>query len=234
MSIYRWRALALLLAALALGGCAALGSEPRTISVTGEGSVVVPPDTVVVTLGVQTQGGEVGPAVAENNAAAQRLNQAVTALGVDPNDVQTTGFSIWTQPRYDEFGNVTDEVIYTVDNSVNVTLRDVTLLGRLLGDVLASGANSVQGLNYTVDDPSPALETARRDALADAQRQAEQLASASGVTLGSILTVAENTTGSMPATRRFEGEAPAASADVPTAPGTLEYTLQLSVTYEIR
>src|SRR3990170_2888834 len=56
----RWRALTLLPIALALGACSALGlgQTERTIAVTGEGSVVIPPDTVVVTLGVQTRGTE--------------------------------------------------------------------------------------------------------------------------------------------------------------------------------
>ncbi|MBM2843651.1 MAG: hypothetical protein HW404_1488, partial [Anaerolineales bacterium] len=141
----RWRALALLPIALALGACSALGlgQAERTIAVTGEGSVVIPPDTVVVTLGVQTRGTEVGLTVAANNEAAERVMQAVTQLGVAPEDVQTTYFSISTQPRYDEFGNVTEDVTYFVDNTVTITLHDVSMLGTLLGNSLAAGANSV-------------------------------------------------------------------------------------------
>ena len=231
-----WRGLALLPLALALGACSALGvgQGQRTIAVTGEGSVVVPPDTVVVTLGVQTRGPEVGPAVAENNRTAEQVIQAVTALGVAPEDVQTSAFSIWTQPRYDEFGNITDEVIYIVDNSVTITLHDVAALGTLLGDTLASGANSVQSVTYTLAEPSAALEPARTAALNDAQRQAEQLAAASGVTLGPILTVVESMGGMPPGLPLARGQEAPAAADVPTAPGTLEYAVQLSVTYGIR
>jgi uncharacterized protein YggE len=122
----RWRALALLPLALVLSGCATLpGRVERTIIVTGQGKVVVPPDTVVVVLGVQTRGPDVGPTVAENNQAAEKVVQAVTDLGVAPEDVQTTNFNISTQPRYDEFGNPTDEVTYWVDNSITITLHDV-------------------------------------------------------------------------------------------------------------
>jgi len=232
----RWRALALLPIALALGACSALGlgQTDRTIAVTGEGSVVIPPDTVVVTLGVQTRGPQVGPAVAANNQAAERVMQAVTQLGVAPDDVQTTYFSISTQPRYDEFGNATTDVTYFVDNTVTITLHDVSLLGGLLGDSLAAGANSVQSVSYTVAEPAAALGSARTQALADAQGQAEQLASESGVTLGPILTVTENTGGSQPGLMRYGGETAPAASDVPTAPGTLEYSVQLSVTYGIR
>ena len=222
--------------ALALGACSALGlgQTERTIAVTGEGSVVIPPDTVVVTLGVQTRGTEVGLTVAANNEAAERVMQAVTQLGVAPEDVQTTYFSISTQPRYDEFGNVTEDVTYFVDNTVTITLHDVSMLGTLLGNSLAAGANSVQSLSYTVAEPAAALGSARSAALADALRQAEQLATESGVTLGPILTVAENTGGASPVPLPYAGETAPAASDVPTAPGTLEYAVQLSVTYGIR
>ena len=232
----RWRALALLPIALALGACSALGlgQAERTIAVTGEGSVVIPPDTVVVTLGVQTRGTEVGLTVAANNEAAERVMQAVTQLGVAPEDVQTTYFSISTQPRYDEFGNVTEDVTYFVDNTVTITLHDVSMLGTLLGNSLAAGANSVQSLSYTVAEPAAALGSARSAALADAMRQAEQLATESGVTLGQILTVAESTGGVSPVPLPYAGESAPAASDVPTAPGTLEYAVQLSVTYGIR
>ena len=232
----RWRALTLLPIALALGACSALGlgQAERTIAVTGEGSVVIPPDTVVVTLGVQTRGTEVGPTVAANNDTAERVMQAVTQLGVAPEDVQTTYFSISTQPRYDEFGNVTEDVTYFVDNTVTITLHDVSMLGTLLGNSLAAGANSVQSLSYTVAEPAAALGSARSAALADAQRQAEQLATESGVTLGPILTVAESTGGVSPVPLPYAGESAPAASNVPTAPGTLEYAVQLSVTYGIR
>ena len=195
---------------------------------------MVPPDTVVVTLGVQTRGAEVGPTVANNSRAAEQVVQAVTDLGVSPEDVQTTYFSISIQPRYDQFGNPTEDVTYWVDNTITVTLRDIAILGDLLGDTLASGANSVQGISYTVSDPAAALAPARQQALNDAQSQALQLASASGMSLGAILTVAESSGGATPGLQAYGGAEVAAGGAVPTTPGTLEYSIQLYVTYELR
>jgi uncharacterized protein YggE len=232
----RWRVVAVLPLALVLGACAAVnpGRTERTISVTGEGSVVVTPDTVVVTLGVQTRGPQVGPTVANNNRAAEQVVQAVTDLGVAPEDVQTTYFSISIQPRYDQFGNPTEELTYWVDNTITVTLRDIALLGDLLGDTLARGANSVQGISYTLSDPAAALEPARQEALNDAQSQAVQLASASGMSLGPILTVTESSGGAVQGLQAYGGAEAPAGGGVPTTPGTLEYSVQLFVTYELR
>ena len=231
----RWRALALVPLALLAGACTAAGPArtDRTISVTGDGIVVVPPDTVVVTLGVQTRGPQVGPTVADNNSAAEKVTQAVIGLGVAAEDVQTTYFSISTQPRYDQFGNPTEEVSYWVDNTVTITLHDINRLGDLLGQALASGANSVQGISYTVSDQAAVLDPARQEALNDAQAQAVQLASASGLSLGPIRSIVESSGGPTPGPHPYAGEeVPAAT--VPTIPGTLEYSVQLYVTYELR
>ena len=224
---------AALAAALVLAGCAGTGITPsqRTLSVTGTGSAFLIPDIVMVTLGVQTQGTSIGDTVATNNRTAEKIIQAVQAAGVAAEDVQTTYFSVSTQPKYDEFGNPTSDVTYWVDNTVTVTLRDITQLGGLLESALASGANSVQGINYTVDDPGEAMAQARTEAMADAGRQAEQLAAGAGLTLGEIVSVSESSPGPV-----FSGRGGGAGADqnVPTAPGTLEYQVQLFISYALR
>jgi hypothetical protein len=223
--------------ALALGGCAG-GVQPeaeRNLSVTGTGSAFLTPDVVIVTLGVQTQGTNIGDTVAANNRAAAQVLSAVTSLGVAAEDVQTTYFSVSTQPKYDEFGNPTDQVTYWVDNTVTVSLRDTAQLGNLLQTALASGANSVQGVNYTVDNPDAALSDARTEAMADARRQAEQLAAGAGLTLGDILSLSESGPSyGMLFSAASIGKGGAAAGQVPTAPGTLEYQVQLYVSFALR
>jgi uncharacterized protein YggE len=223
-------------AALAVAGCAgsAQPGDVRNLSVTGTGSAFLTPDVVIVTLGVQTQGTSIGDTVAANNQTAAQVIQAVTAMGVIPEDVQTTYFSVSTQPKYDEFGNPTSDVTYWVDNTVTVTLRDTAQLGTLLQNALASGANSVQGVTYTVDDPDAALSGARADAMADARRQAEQLAGDAGVALGDILSVSESTSNGPQFSGAGGGKGAEAASQVPTAPGTLEYQVTLSVTFGLR
>jgi len=228
--------LAVLVVALVLSGCAAAApaGTPRTLSVTGTGSAFLTPDIVVVTLGVQTQGTSIGDTVATNNRTAEQIIQAVQTAGVAAADVQTTYFSVSTQPKYDEFGNPTSDVTYWVDNTVTVTLRDITQLGSLLEAALASGANSVQGVTYNVDDPAAALTQARSDAMADARRQADQIAASAGLTMGEIVSVSESNPVYWPVySGRGGGEAPA-DQNVPTAPGTLEYQVQLLVSFALR
>jgi uncharacterized protein YggE len=231
----RWRLPLGILLALSLGGCAALeaGGAERILSVTGEGHAVVVPDIATITVGVQTTGKQVGPTVAENNRTTEKVIAAVEAVGVAPDDIQTTSFNVSAQVRYDEFGQPTDEVTYWVDNSVTVTLRDIGLVGRLLDDALAAGANSIQSLTYGLGDPSTAQDQARQEALSRAQAEAEQLATTAGVTLGALQSVTESTGSAMPGVRPGQ-ETGSTATGVPMAPGTLEITVNVNVTYGIR
>jgi len=97
---------------------------------------------VTVNLGVKTQNSDVSAAVAENNAAAQAITDAAGLVGVSPADIQTTYFSVWSQPMYDEFGNPTDSVTYTVDHTLTIKLRDTAKLGGLAASLDRAGANT--------------------------------------------------------------------------------------------
>jgi uncharacterized protein YggE len=226
----------LLLFSLAASACGAVtgGAQPRTLTVTGTGTVSVAPDIVVVGLGVQTVGPDIARAVAQNNEAAAAVQAAAAALGVAAEDIRTTYFYVSTQQQYDEFGNVTGELTYWVDNTITVTLRDTSKLGDLLEAAVNAGANSISGVTFSVDDPSAAEEQARQEAVDDASQRADMLATAAGATLGELMSLS---------TASVSGPIPYYGADaglgvggggVPVSPGTTDVTVQVTVVYELR
>lgn len=233
-SIRKVAPLALALA-VALTGCTALpaGQARHTLQVTGEGSVRVAPDIVLVTLGVQTQGPDVAEAVGENNTRALAVVEALIEAGVAAEDIQTAYFNVYGQPQYDERGTPTGQVTYWVDNTLRLTVRQLDQLGVLLQRALVRGANSVQSVTYAVEDPTTALDGAREQAIEEALQQAEQLAAAGGVQIVRVLTIGEPGTYPVPV---FDAPSvgKGGGGAVPTAPGALEYIVQVSVTYEIR
>jgi uncharacterized protein YggE len=223
-----------LVAGLLVSGCTALGTPPTppdTLSVSGTGIVVVPPDIVTITLGVQTRGDEIGSAVAQNNLLSGRVMQALTEAGVAAQDMQTTYFNVYTQPKFDEFGNPTGEQLYIVDNTLTAVQRNPEALGATLEAALTAGANSVQSVVYGVDDLTPALDEARRLAIADGQRQAQQMAAAAGLTLGEIYSISDTWGGPVPYYEAMVGGKGGAPAGVPTAPGSLTYQVQVGLSY---
>lgn len=219
-----------------LSGCSATGagSAQRTVSVTGTGTARLAPDIVVVTLGVQTQDPQVATAVQANNALATRVTEAIKAAGVAAADIQTSDFSVSSQPKLDPQGNPIGEVSYIVSNTLTFTLRDVTKLGDLLQAALESGANTVQNVSYSVADPSEALDKARLEAIQDAHDQATQLANATGGQLGPVFSLNEYSPTPMLSFAAPSFGKGGGGGGVPASPGTLEYQVQTYIVYTLR
>jgi hypothetical protein len=191
------RAARLLLALALLGGCTqAVAPEkgmPRLISVRGTGRVSVKPDTALVRLGAEMRAPTVAEATADVARRASAVIDRVKALGVSERDIATVAYSIdpiAAPRRTDE--DATRIVAYRVTNVVQVKIRDLGAVGRVLDGALAAGANTISGLQFTVDDPSRPEAEARALAVKAAASTAQQLAAAAGVPLGELMSLTED------------------------------------------
>lgn len=240
--------LTILTAAALLTGCAGTAfaqtetpgatSQPvnRTISVSGSGKVFMTPDIAYITIGVHTESATATAAVSDNNEQAQAVIAALQAAGIDAKDIQTSNFSIYPQQQYDDQGKPTGEIRYSVDNSVMVTVRDVANVGDLLDTVVKAGANTINGIQFDVENRTAALSEARKAAIADARAKAQELAKAAGVELGEVQTISEYTSGGPQPLYDLRAGAPAAemAASVPVQTGQMQVTLEVSVTFGLR
>jgi uncharacterized protein YggE len=206
---------------------------PRVITVSGTGKVYLTPDIATITIGVHTEDESATRAVNSNNAQADKVAEVLKEMGVEEKDIQTSNFNIFPQQQYDDLGNQTGTV-YIVDNTVFVTVRDLDLLGEILGTVVEAGANSIFGIQFDVSDKTQAISKARKAAIEDAQVKAEELAQAVGVTLGEVQSI--NEFGGIPVPV-FEGKGggglDSSAAQVPVSLGQLSLTVEVTVNYNI-
>jgi len=207
----------------------------RTVNVNGSGKVYLTPDMAYVTIGVHTEGENAVKTVAENNAATQDVIDTLKGMKIDEKDIQTTNFSISPQKEYDQAGKPTGKVTYIVDNSVLVTVRDLSKIGDILDATVKSGANSINGIQFDVADKDQALSQAREAAVNDAHAKALELAQAAGVTLGAVQTISEYTSGG-PTPMYDRAAAPMAveAAAVPVQAGQMLLTIEVNIVYEIK
>jgi uncharacterized protein len=159
---------ALLLAlALALSACAPMAGPdggPRrlsTVTVSGVGTVIAPPDMAEITAGVVTRAPTAAQALAQNNQAMAALLQTLAGVGIAARDIQTTNVSVSPQRRPGRDATPTDIVAYEVVSQVHVKVRDLPSLGRVLDQQVAQGANSLSGIRFGLNDPAPLLDEAR-------------------------------------------------------------------------
>ena len=207
----------------------------RNLSVTGAGQVSLKPDIAYIYIGVHTEDPSAADAVARNNADTQKLTDALKAQGVAADDIRTTNFSIWTNTPYSMDGQPGSPV-YMVDNTVYVTVRDLAGLGDLLDAAVQAGANNINSIQFDVADKTQAMADARKAAVAAAKTQAQELAVAAGVSLGEIQTISYFDSVPYPV---FDGVGRGGGAavedlSVPINPGTMQLTVTVTVSYEIK
>lgn len=229
-----------LVAALILAGCASgapisytAAPAPNTLSVAGTGKVSLPPDVAYVTVGVHTQDPDVSSAVASNASAVEQVMAALAEAGVAPEDMQTSNFSVYSLDQYDEFGQRSGQS-YSVDNNVNVTVRDLANMGTLLDTAVSAGANSIWGIQFDVEDKSVAQGDARDQAVEDAKAAAMDLAEAAGVSLGELVSVSFTPQEYYyPVYGLGGGGGADTGAATSIVPGLITVNVQVYLTYEI-
>lgn len=160
----------------------------RTIAVTGTGEIILVPDTAYINVGVHTEAEDVSTAVANNNRQANDIIEAISKLGIEEKDIQTSNFNVYTMNNYDNMGNVTG-TSFSVDNTLYIIVRDLPKLSEILDAALVAGANQIYGINFDIADRQAALDRARDLAIEDAQNKAQSVATTIGVTLGKIQNV---------------------------------------------
>ena len=120
---------------------------------------------------------------------------------------------------------------YTATNNVEVTIRNLDLVGKVLSAATSAGANQLYGLRFEIEDPSPLQAEARKEAVADARQRAERLAQLSGVKLGpaqSITEVDGGGSGPMPMYA-----AARADSSAPVERGELTITTTVQIVYSL-
>lgn len=209
---------------------AATTTQMRSITVVGEGKASAQPDVVRAQVGVEVIAPTIQEAMKQSNTRMTAVLAKLQELGVAEKDIQTSSYNINPERSYEQgTGEVTG---YRISNMVQVTIRQLEQVGAILDQVVAAGVNSVYGVSFTLDDPSPLEVEARAKAMADAEAKAQDLAKLGGVSLGKVIAISEVVGGAPVPVARVAMEMGGGGG--PIAPGELEITVQIQVTYEIQ
>lgn len=198
-------------------------SIARTVTVTGAAKASARPDRASLSLGVQARGATAGEAM---ERAAHRATGVIGALrdsGVGDDDLRTTGINLWHDQH---------ERNYVATHQLTVTVPASDVGARIDTAAVAGGDEfSLNGVSFSVADPSALIAPLRQEALADARSRAGELAAAERATVGLALSITEGGGGHVPLlTARAEMRAMSTPVEV----GSDSLQLQVTVTYELR
>jgi uncharacterized protein YggE len=215
-----------------------VSSQQTGIWVSGEGTVTVTPDIAILYLGIEAKADSVAEAQSQAQEAMEAVMDALTASGVDEDDIQTQYFRIDQDTRWDS--DKDEEIItgYEVTNTVSVKIREIDDVGTVI-DAVAEAGGDLTRINYitfSVDDPSMYYEEVRQEAMEDARDKAEQLAEVAGVELGAPTYIYEGSVSSPVVYRGMGGALPPVAIDESStsiSAGELDITLSVQVAYAI-
>lgn len=216
-----------------------------TITVQGAGQATLPPDVARVSFTVENTSATVAAAQAATTKQANAALAFVKEQGVDDKDVKTLSYNISPQYSYPnpcqpgmfcpDYNRAPKVIGYQVSQTIQVTMRDLSAVGELLGGLGTLEVQNVNGPAFALDDSTAGYSAARADAISKAKEQAELLATQLGVRLGKIVNFSESSGGYPYPMYGMGGgisESKASTPDVPTGENT--YSASVSITYEIR
>lgn len=171
-----------------------------SISATGYGSVVAPPDTVFLKFSLVSEDVATEDVLKANGELVTNVTEALTAGGIEPRDIQTGSFSLGDAKEPYNCGDLnyqTNQIIpctfegFRITTAITLRIRKLESFGEVVSAAIAAGAEGMDGLTLTVADSDALEDKAYAAALLDARRRAELTATTLGVTLGDLASARE-------------------------------------------
>ena len=173
------RKLAALFLVLALSLCLASALADRTVTVTGSGETLVTADTAVVSLGVNVRMPDALQAQSGANEAVARIRAALTGAGFSEEDISTGYINLYAIYNYSE--DVEVIAAYNASSTLAVKVTDMARVGEVIDLAFGAGANTLDGVSFSVSDDAAARAESLKAAVADAKEKAAVLAEAAGL-----------------------------------------------------
>ena len=211
----------------------AIAADATLLSVSASADVKHAPDVASVSAGVVTQAADANSAMRANAEQMQKVMAAIRDAGIADKDIQTSGVNL--NPNYKYAENQAPAITgYQASNTVNLKVRDLAKLGKVLDALVASGANQVNGPSFEIDQPDAVQDEARRAALAKAQARAGMYAKSLGLQVRRIVSISEGggfqPPMPMPMVRM---QAMAKDAGTEVSPGENTVTASIDVVFEL-
>jgi len=213
-------------------------------SSSGEGQVTAVPDQATIDAGITVQAATVADAQNKVNKTSDKIIQDVKKLGLSDKDIKTTNYSV--NPNYSNeivpmgapmMGSGQQSITgYTVTQNLEIKVKPLDKANKVVDVSTADGANLVGGINFTFSDAlqKSLSKQATQQAVDDAKNNAQTLANASGVRLGKIVNVVQNSNQPRPIMMGAGIASKATDQSAPTnvTPGENTLTIDVVLYYE--
>lgn len=211
--------------------------KERLLTAFGQSELRVRPDLVELRLGVETEASTAAQAREENASRANKVVGAIKALGIPERQIQTSVYQIEPVRRFppgqQPTAGLPPIVGYRVRNVVSVRTSNFDLIGKIIDDSVRAGANTVDGVQFMLQDDRYIRQRALQEAVAEARSNAQAMAKTLGLRLVAIHAVQQGAFGVVSPAGSYRALAAAETA-TPIMPGEITVNASATVTYVIR
>lgn len=225
---------AFILFSMAFFGVHASEKNPPTLTLSASATIQKPSNEIQMKIGSITIGSTAEEALTENSICMEQVLYALRALHLTNEDYETCQFSI--NPTYTPYPK--DPPLnwkpsingYEVTNTLLIHTDKLELAGRIIDEANRAGANSITDIRFTLRNSRDYWTEALSAAGANAVRDAQAIASATGVKLIRILSITLNHTQIHSPQINLACMAKSAT---PIEPGEISITANVNLVYEI-
>lgn len=167
------------------------GVQQNVINVVGKGEIQVKPDIAYLSIGVNSTAETAASAQKANAAKVQKVSNLLkNTWKISADDIQTSQFSV--QPNYTYSEKDGQQIKgYTAHHTLTVTYREMDKIGELLDAASQAGANNIENVRFTVENPESYESQVIEKAVANADVKAGAIAKAVKRQLGAVLSVSQ-------------------------------------------
>lgn len=158
------------------------------IAISGEGKVKVTPDIAIITLGVQNSGKEAKEVKIQNDVVIDKVLKYIKKFNIPASDYQTTQVSLNKNYDYEK-----KKYTYEANQTITITLKDLSKYDLFMMDVMETGINRIDGVEFKSSKIEQFETEARKKALLNAKKKAEDYLSVlPGQKLGKAILISDN------------------------------------------
>lgn len=170
-------------------------TQPRIpeITASGRGEVPITPDRATVLVSVESRAASAAAAAADNSTRMSAVLEALRRAGLAQADITTSMYTVGQDFRPNRMGPGPESpaapVQFVARNGVRASVRRLADVGKVIDASLAAGATSIASVQFSPPTTDEARRNAVGIAVAQAQKDAEAIARASGGRLGRLLSM---------------------------------------------
>lgn len=207
------------------------GTITPQVNVSGEGSVKIKPDYAVISIGAEIKDLDSAKAKKQNDEIIAKMIQVIKRSGIAEKDYQTQRVNLYKTREYQE-----KKDYFVAGQTITITLRNLDGYEKLMSDLMAAGANNINGVEFKSTQTDKFASEIRAKAVLDAKKKAQDYASALNQSIGKALIISDQSMVNNPRVYMMKAQSADAAGGMEQtlAVGEIEISTNVNVVFELK